>query len=439
MRKIFYTCIIIMLVFVTLNMENNISEEGSENTIKVRDKEISWIYRSKVSRANVYSSSMLVVGPSSIEHQIEALSNLDIDQGTISNLSYVFVGGERLFYQFTYTYSNLSILIDSNIVVNKDYIIVQWFSLKTNLQVNSGNSSFKYMQINDYVKDTIKKLNLSMIENWNTLMTVLRTKNEVREYINIYDLYINKTKYIGYLGLNDDTYICLNRIPMYTWIEVNEVVKDSKHNTMYRIESINGDEVASVTSSLSCMIPIIGIVNDIIKNLEIRTLFVELSVMNKLDITKKMSEILREYINKGIEIYTLMSHTVDRYNISKFVIEIQYISYPSETVITTVLSNINTVALNEDEDYIRTLLAEIIQIYRDICYCNNTIDWANMIATAKVKRIYTDTLNEDHTKYTLTTVSPKQVSVLVLITLVFVAVQVMVILFIILKTFREAT
>ncbi|MEM4502971.1 MAG: hypothetical protein QXV42_05980, partial [Ignisphaera sp.] len=121
-RKLFYVCIIIMLLFVTLDIASCISEEVFENTIKIRDKEIVWSYRSRSNKANGYSSSTLVVNPSSIEYQIETLLNLDIDQRAMLNLSYVFVGSERLFYQFIYTSSNLSISIDGNIVVNKDYI-----------------------------------------------------------------------------------------------------------------------------------------------------------------------------------------------------------------------------------------------------------------------------------------------------------------------------
>ncbi|MEM4553984.1 MAG: hypothetical protein QXI86_07140 [Ignisphaera sp.] len=435
-RKLFYVCIIIMLLFVTLDIASCISEEVFENTIKIRDKEIVWSYRSRSNKANGYSSSTLVVNPSSIEYQIETLLNLDIDQRAMLNLSYVFVGSERLFYQFIYTSSNLSISIDGNIVVNKDYIIVQWFSLKTCIQINSSNSSFRYIQINNYVKEAIEKLNLSMIESLNALMTVLRTKNEVCEYINIYDLYIDKIKYINYLNLNDSTNTCFSRIPMYTWIEVNEVVKDGKHNTRYRIESINGDDVVSTGNSLPCMVPVIGIVNDIIKNLEIRTLFVELSIMNKFDIIKKMKEMHREYIDKGIEIYTLMSRSVmDRYNITKSVIEIQYLSYPYETIVTT-LSNIDTTALNKD--YARTLLTEIITIYRNV-YHNNTIDWVDILATAKIEQMYTVTLDNNHQKYTSTSVSPEQALVLVLVTLISVVVQVMVILFIILKIFKKTT
>lgn len=383
--KGYVAVVMLILIFIGTSYVSKAQDQES-NEIRIQDKEIIWLYKIRREQRIGQKIMGINLSSSSIYFRTDFFDDLrNFSTLTRVNTTFVFIGNERIYYQLTYRRPNIYVAIDTNIIVGKERIIIQWYSVKTEIEKpTTNNLSLEYIPLTMYVGKAIEKLGYNNFANYAAIMVRATVNSNIVESINLYDVLMNVDNYTNYIKRESELKKlgCPFSVPMYTWIEMSKAFSGGIGTTIVSINGMNTGSIRGGIKTLSCIISLIKIVDNIVKGIEIYTYYNEISSIYGIDHEKIFQEIFQDYVMNEVEYYiNLIEELSVRRKLSNLRIEIKYgTTADSEYLNVVVTSDSLSNAKKED---IYDILVDIIRapsLMLELC----DINWEEALRKAYV-------------------------------------------------------
>ncbi|MEM3980361.1 MAG: hypothetical protein QXF79_03790 [Ignisphaera sp.] len=235
----------------------------------------------------------------------------------------VFIGNERIYYNFVYKYQDNTISVDSNIIMDEKYIVIQWFNVETkirNIDISKSINVSRYYNVFPYRNIVIKYQGVNLTASINYAYTKLQSVNGlILEEIGVYDISIDK-EYIAkdLMGHNNINYyninmsnLCLNitYIPMYAWIDVSLGLSDKQESLIVIINGLNSSDIDNAFKTIPCMLSILNLSLSAVQNLGLANIYEEVSRTLKVSIINETTKLIQTYVYDKLG-YQRLIHTL---------------------------------------------------------------------------------------------------------------------------------
>lgn len=425
-KRIAYIIVLLLLMHIS-TIEMQILDI---NDIRVKDDEISWIYRTKNSDNKSISLTIGIASNNINYHVVEDIEESNIIINSTINITFVFIGREVIYCYITYTIPNITIEIESNIMVDKNNLIIQWFTIETRIKEKTGyeDERFRYRTLAKEIRETIKRMSMDMIKSFiDAFIEGALLNQEVMESIEIVDVIIDLASYIEYLKEKKiiKEYNCNNlaEIPMYAWIEI-EYMLNNKKEVNINIIGISNINILNALEKIRCITPLIKIFDMIIKNTEFNSYYKEVS--SKIDIEDIIIKLYQNDINNIHKYINITKELVPEYALNPQ-IKIEYNINDTTLYLGISIVGITNKTLDKED-----ILCMLLKIVEQFIQPNSTtiMNWREILNKAQVIDERENFLKSHSSKNSLAL----KITIAVY---VFVAIQTSIIVFVILNSIRS--
>ncbi|MEM1645220.1 MAG: hypothetical protein QXL96_05025 [Ignisphaera sp.] len=296
------------------------------NNIVIRSSSIEWLYFAPRLSHDI-KNIVLDMDKYGLRYQYLRYnargSELKHSYATSIRLSMVFIGNERIYYNFVYKYQDNTISVDSNIIMDEKYIVIQWFNVETkirNIDISKSINVSRYYNVFPYRNIVIKYQGVNLTASINYAYTKLQSVNGlILEEIGVYDISIDK-EYIAkdLMGHNNINYyninmsnLCLNitYIPMYAWIDVSLGLSDKQESLIVIINGLNSSDIDNAFKTIPCMLSILNLSLSAVQNLGLANIYEEVSRTLKVSIINETTKLIQTYVYDKLG-YQRLIHTL---------------------------------------------------------------------------------------------------------------------------------
>jgi len=322
-----YTIITIAILILHTVSTSIICENRDINVVTIYKNSVVWNYNINGSRVETIKRLSLYMDRLGFSYMRQ--SGL-IKEGTrnTTRLTIVFIGNERMYYQFTYVSNNILLNIDSNIVINERSLTVQWINVESRI--------YRHQNINrTYHKFVFPKVTTLMCNSKNFTVSMSYASVDVNslnnitfEELSVYDVSMNKALYYHYLGKcvypevarKSIYYLNATYIPMYAKIEISTTVNNDGESMSVAVHGLSSNDIYNAFKVLPSIIPMLNIVLDVVYQLGLVN--EEFPSLKYVDFVDKTLDIVKTYANDKLVLRELIDYLKNKYNITDPQIEV---------------------------------------------------------------------------------------------------------------------
>lgn len=399
-----------MLIMIMFNVINVIPVYDAQeyNVITIKSNSVEWIYSSYTGINNI-KRLMLYVDKFSLRYYLQSSVNR---KGTpnLTKLSIVFIGNERVYYQFFYTINNVSLTIDSNIVVDERYVIVQWLNIETKVPKSQCNSKPSHrIVLPRTITLTCNDVDIPISINYASTKAIILDYT-VFEELSMYDVSVERTLYYYYLekcGQPEKSkafvyYLNSTYIPTYASIEITLASNNDQENitiSMYGLSMIDIDNVFKVLPSA---VSIFDFVLMLAHRLELEMMCGGSIIFTEVDVVNKTLEIIRTYANDKLMFRNLVEVLKNKYGLLEPEIKVEVNQTLSNTVVCIEMRGRNFI--NISKNIVNQMLSEsiknLIKVFPSLSEIEGAVDQAQIV---DMRYTYTNTPQSNYMQNMITT------------------------------------
>lgn len=301
------------------------------NNIVIRSSSIEWLY-SVPQLSHDTKNIALDMDKYGLRYQYLRyyVQGIELKRGypTSIRLSVAFIGNERIYYNFVYKYQDNIISVDSNIIMDEKYIVIQWFNVETKTR---NANLLKLINVSRYYNTLlhrsimIKYQGLNLTTSINYAYTELQiVDGSIFEELNVYDISIDKESIVKDLMEHSSTdhyninmnNFCLNvtYIPMYAWIDVSLGISDKQESLTVVINSLNSSDIDNAFKTLPCVLSILNLSLSVVQSLGFVNIYEEVGKELKVDITNETTRLIQTYVYDKLGYQRLINTLYLKYN-----------------------------------------------------------------------------------------------------------------------------
>lgn len=386
--------ILLTVILVLLNAIIMVEVKAQdENKVTIQRNYVVWLYSTQKESKKSIPYISLNLDKSSLNYQyIKYASHMEKSSQTPRalfkmNITLVFIGNERMYYQFAYKIPGLSINVDSNIVIDEDYMVMQWFNAKTAV----ANTSTQYTDMlqrpitlpPQAIEIVGEEYSLTISTGYLVLESKIGASN-IAEELNIYDLSIKRDAYIAYLthkyNLSSHNFN-FTRIPMYAWIELSITSFGDYEVATVMLSGLGTNSINNALNMLLYTIPMLDLATVVLENLELETIYGTASTAYKIDIVNKTLGSIQLYANPDNRHANVINLLMARYNMVDPHIKVAVNRTSSSLRIQIVLHDRSTIGISEKD--VKNLLADVVEGV-SLPSLIDSINWSRIIEEARV-------------------------------------------------------
>lgn len=288
-----------------------------------------------------------------------------------TKLSIVLIGNERMYYQYTYSRENFSLSIDSNIVVNKRYVVVQWLNIEMKLYTNQyvNKSYHRFLFPKTIVLQCLDR-NITINMNY-AFVKVNYLKNTTLVKLSIYDIQLDTKMYSYYLAKclsinkidklsNALSYFNTTYIPMYAKVDTYIASVESIELLDISVQGLSLADIYNAFIVLPWIIPTLNISLGILYGVDLPYEEKELlENMKSLDFVAQTLNLIYTYVQDKLVLLELVEHLMNRYSLQDPSIKVELNKTVNNISIYMELREQGVVNMTKDE--VLQLLTEIVR------------------------------------------------------------------------------
>jgi len=347
--------IIVTLMLVMSIFSNTIATISAQhlNTIRISRNSIEWLFTPNNSIANqLFREIQLVIIPSKGIILFNSIINLSEGLAFETNISFHMIGKERVYYRMSSIASldinsTISENIEGNMIIEKNYMVIQWHKYQISLSSSSPLSSEKNSTaevISKHLQSIVKSLNLSFVENLEGLLVVDYNQNYISLEIIIYNMNINSIEYFHSRFQGDNISNELLDIPMRSDLGLTLYQNKTFLGIKYRCIGMDMEDPVKSQLVSTVVLPLIIDIQRIVDYLNITKIFGD-TIINKV-LTNLVPRINTLFITPLMNAYSKITTGAINNNITDVELVTVYKSVPSP-IFYMALNNSNMYLMDE--------------------------------------------------------------------------------------------